>query len=81
MNNYKIKKDRGIAMGLLLSPIIFALYVDYALKGIDKEHLIIYIDDLTIILRSSYVFNKGNYQLVNEVIVKLSDVGLIIKKN
>lgn len=80
MNNYKIKKDRGIAMGLSLSPIIFVLYVDFALKSINKDCLIMYIDDLSIIIRDCISKDKGNTVLVNQVIENLNRVGLVINK-
>lgn len=41
-----IKRTRGIPMGLSFSPLIFVLYVDWALKDIDKRKMVMYIDDL-----------------------------------
>ena len=50
-----IRKTIGIPMGLMLSPIMFIIYVEYLLKGFNnKEDLIMYIDDIALLL-----FNDG----------------------
>ena len=56
VNNSRIKKGRGIAMGLALSPVIFNWYVHNALKkdGISIENLIMFIDDLAIVINKFY---------------------------
>ena len=79
MNNEKVLKDRGIAMGLSLSPIVFVFYVDCVIKDLNKESLVMYIDDLTIVLDN----NKPkfeNYNFVNAIIDRMKDFDLIINK-
>jgi len=80
MNNYKIRKERGIAMGLSLSPIVFIFYVDRALSKVDKSKLIMYIDDLTVILKENQdAINNVTY--VNNVFNCLKNVGLFINED
>ena len=49
-NEDRIKKTRGVGMGLSLAPIVFEYYVHCALVGIKKDRLTMYVDDLSIIL-------------------------------
>ena len=77
VNNTKIKRTRGIPMGLSLSPIIFVFYVDKALANIDKTYLSMYLDDLAIIFPE----NKSTFlcaALVDRVIEDLAKFDLII---
>lgn len=79
VNNNKLKKTRGIAMGLSLSPLLFILYVDFTLKGVPKDKLSMYIDDLGIVLdvnRSP----EENLNFVMDIIERLDKFGLIINK-
>ena len=66
MNQRKVKKTRGIAMGLSLSPVIFVWYVDVALRGVDKSKLSMYIDDLAIIV-SALMDIWSNEEFINRV--------------
>lgn len=47
-----IKKTKGIPMGLMFSPLMFVIYVNYCLRNIFKDNLIMYIDDIAIILNT-----------------------------
>ena len=49
INNTIINRTKGIPMGLSLSPMVFILYLDEALKQIDTEYLIAYIDDISLL--------------------------------
>lgn len=51
-NNNKIKKTRGLGMGLALAPILFEYYVHLALcvSKVDRGMLVMYVDDLAILL-------------------------------
>ena len=51
-----IKKTKGIPMGLMLSPLLFVIYVHYLLRNVDKSDIIMYIDDIVILL-----YEKGAY--------------------
>lgn len=77
VNNKKIKRTRGIPMGLSLSPIIFVYYVDNALAEIDKTYLSMYLDDLAIVFPE----NKSTFlcvALVDRIIQDLAKFDLII---
>ena len=45
-----LKRTCGIPMGLMLSPLMFILYLDRALNNIDKEYLTVYLDDINILV-------------------------------
>ena len=79
MNQRKVKKTRGIAMGLSLSPVIFVWYVDVALRGVDKSKLSMYIDDLAIIV-SALMDIWSNEEFINDIISRLENVGLIVNR-
>lgn len=51
-NNNRICKTRGVGMGLALAPIIFEFYVHRAIikTDINIQNLVMYVDDLAIIL-------------------------------
>lgn len=77
VNNVKIKRTRGIPMGLSLSPIIFVYYVDKALAEIDKTNLSMYLDDLAIVFpekKSTFLCTT----LVDRVIQDLAKFDLVI---
>ena len=77
MNNSKIRKTRGLAMGLSLSPIIFVWYIDNILRDFDKSRLTMYIDDLAIII-SFLESMEENYKFVMDVIGSLEKFGLVV---
>ena len=54
VNHNRIKKTRGLGMGLTLAPIMFVYYVHRALLDtkINRHRLAMYVDDLSIILNS-----------------------------
>ena len=79
MNNKLVKRNRGIGMGLSLSPAIFVLYCHKALEGIDKRFLIQYIDDLTVLFPGSWTPIRAK-QFINEIIDKFKKFDLIINK-
>lgn len=79
VNNQKIRKTRGIAMGLSLSPLMFILYVHFVLKNVLKDNLVMYIDDLAIVLNTN-IPPKENLNLVLSIISNLEDSFLKINK-
>ena len=50
INGKIVKSTKGIPMGLALSPVVFVLYLHKALEGIDKEYLVSYMDDISILM-------------------------------
>ena len=79
MNDKIVRRNRGIGMGLSLSPAIFVLYCHRCLDGIEKKYLIQYIDDLTIIFPGCWTPIKAK-SFVNEVIEKFEKFDLTINK-
>lgn len=72
-----VKKTVGIPMGLILSPLMFILYVDYALKWTLKDFLTMFIDDINIAVGQNLdVVDSVEY--VQSIIDKLASVGLTI---
>jgi len=55
INQSRIKKGRGLGMGLTLAPVMFITYVDEAIieSGVDKDTLSMYIDDLAMVLSNA----------------------------
>lgn len=79
VNDVKIKRTRGIPMGLSLSPIIFVFYVQAALAEIDKSNLSMYLDDLAIVFPE----NKSTFlcvALVDRIIEAFAKFELIINE-
>jgi len=79
MDNQVIKRQRGIGMGLSLSPAIFVYYVNHCFKGLNKENFIMYIDDLTIVIPESMRPIEA-FDLVNTIISRLHEYDLVINK-
>ena len=50
INGQIVKTTRGIPMGLALSPLMFVLYLHCALKNCEKEYMVAYMDDLSILM-------------------------------
>ena len=78
VNNIKVKRTRGIPMGLSLSPIVFVYYVHIALEHIDKSFMAMYIDDIALALYKNQA--KLNYNLINNIIAALKAFDLIINE-
>ena len=78
VNNIKVKRTRGIPMGLSLSPIVFVYYVHIALEHIDKSFMAMYIDDIALALQKKQA--KLNYNLINDIIAALKNFDLIINE-
>lgn len=79
VNDYKIKRTRGIPMGLSLSPIIFVYYVQKALADIDKSNISMYLDDLAIVFPE----NKSTFlcvSLVDRIIEAFAKFDLVINE-
>ena len=72
INGKVVKSTKGIPMGLALSPVVFVLYMHKALERIDKEYLVSYMDDLSILLLRDGM--NDNY--VKEVLSALMSFGL-----
>ena len=79
MNNDVVKKGRGVPMGLSMSPIMFVYYVHIALKNVDKSNLVLYMDDIAMIIPESFNNNKVDVK-INELIENLSYFDLVINK-
>jgi ribonuclease HI len=83
MNQTRVKRTHGIAMGLALSPIIFEFYLDCALRDVDKGKLTCYVDDMAIILEPD---EKGgsnvdaNKEFINKVVSSLEKFQLVVNK-
>lgn len=78
VNGIKIKRTRGIPMGLSLSPVIFVYYVHNALWKVKKENIAMYIDDLALVL-----FKKEPQAILNEInaiILALRDFDLVVNE-
>lgn len=79
VNDDKILRTRGVSMGLSLSPVVFAFYVDAALAEIPKSQLAMYLDDLAIVFpegKSTFLCKA----LIDRVIEDLAKFGLIINE-
>jgi len=68
-NNNRICKTRGVGMGLALAPIIFEFYVHRAIikTDINIQNLVMYVDDLAIILEKpkdieNFIELKKNFE-------------------
>lgn len=79
VNNEKIKKTRGVPMGLSISPIAFILYVDYVLRDVPKDRLVMYIDDLAIVIDLK-ISPEDNLEFILSIITKLENAFLIVNK-
>lgn len=79
VNDEKIKRTRGIPMGLSFSPLLFILYVDFILKDVNKDKLVMYIDDLAVILDLGLP-PEDNLEFVLDIIKKLEDASLVTNK-
>ena len=88
INGQKIKRTRGIAMGLSLSPIVFIFYVDCCIKSYDKSILTMFIDDLAMCKpgeMSTNTFKELNDNLVKDfakfkLIINPRKTGLMTKE-
>lgn len=52
INNQRVRRTRGLAMGLSLSPVMFEFYLDIALADIDKNSITCYVDDIALVINS-----------------------------
>jgi len=77
VSGVKIKKKRGIPMGLILSPLMFILYVDFLLQYFDKQFITMYIDDLAIVIMEKVII-YDSFQYVKDLVKKLSAGGLVL---
>lgn len=79
MNNEVVKKGRGVPMGLSMSPIMFVYYVHNALKEVDKSNIVLYMDDIAMLIPFS--FNNIEVDAkIEELILNLSYFDLVINK-
>lgn len=64
-NEQRIRKGRGLGMGLSLAPMVFCWYVDQALNKVGfKDRMIMFIDDLCYILKK--VLDKEIFEKIKE---------------
>lgn len=75
-----IKRTKGIPMGLMLSPLMFIIYVEFWLRKIDnKQNLIMYIDDIALILSDDIEENPA--QSIKKISDNLLKGGLFMNLN
>ena len=71
VNGGRIKKGRGLAMGLALSPIIFAFYCNEPLekikKVVKKEKITMYVDDMALNLSQDPLKAVEEYKTLEEM--------------
>ena len=79
INGNKIRRTRGIAMGLSLSPIIFIFYVHNIIKSYDLSKLVLYIDDIGFVISNKISINNS-YNMLSNIINDLKKYDLIINK-
>ena len=72
INGKVVKSTKGIPMGLALSPVMFVLYLHKALERIDKEYLVSYMDDISILMMRDGM----NDDYIKEVLNALKAFGL-----
>lgn len=72
VNGRRIKKTRGLAMGLSLSPVMFNFYVNkpIRLSGIEKKRVTMYMDDKAINLYDNPVKAAEQYKRIEEWMMK-----------
>lgn len=77
-NERRIKKTRGLGMGLSLAPIVFEYYVHRALEkiGNDIEKLVMFVDDLAQILNG-----QNDVELFQKIQKEFKKRGLIVNEN
>ena len=75
-NDEIIKRTRGLPMGLSLSPIFFALYVNYAVDEIKKDRISMYLDDLAFVLTKGDA--EGNLKMLQNIMDAFARCELII---
>ena len=80
-----IRKSKGIPMGLMLSPLMFIIYVHYLFKDLSifqRSHLIMYIDDIMLILpRNVDEANADPIKYINTIVNALNRGDLFINWN
>jgi len=76
INGQLVKTTRGIPMGLALSPLVFVLYLHYALKDCDKEMIMAYMDDISILMLE----DQASDNMINNTLKALTDFGLDINE-
>ena len=72
INGKIVRSTKGIPMGLALSPVVFVLYLHKALENIDKEYLVSYMDDISILM----LRDGMNDDYVKSVLSALMNFGL-----
>lgn len=77
INGERIKRTRGVAMGLSLSPIVFIFYVDICLMKFDKNLLTMFIDDLSCV-KPGAMDNKTFKKLIQDIIDELAKFKLVV---
>lgn len=74
INGQIVKTTRGIPMGLALSPLIFVLYLHCALRDCDKEMIVAYMDDISILMLGDEQSDKN----IENILKALTNFGLDI---
>lgn len=69
-----IKKTKGIPMGLMFSPLMFIIYVNFLLRQVNKEDLIMYIDDIALVLFTKREANSYNADRARDPIIEINEI-------
>ena len=79
MNNIRIKRCRGVPMGLTLSPLMFEFYVDCALEVCDKSLITSFVDDTAVVQVESRTLSE-NINELNKVRDSLNAFKLVVNE-
>lgn len=77
MHNKRVRRSRGLPMGLTLSPLLFEFYVDCALADFNKKLLTAFMDDMAMLLPGANTLDQ-NLSLIEDLRKSLADFFLII---
>lgn len=78
VNGERLKRKRGLAMGLSLSPIMFIFYLHNAMRDISKSNISCYIDDIGLVIAENDV--EGARKMVMDLIGALDSFDLVINQ-
>lgn len=76
VNGKPVKASKGIPMGLSLSPLMFILYMDYGFKGLNKEFLLCFMDDINALILGQ----QGNDDFIKELFQRLDNVKMVVNE-
>ena len=76
VNGQAIKATIGIPMGLSLSPISFVIYLHWGFKGISKEFLVSFMDDINALVLEKEM--NDNY--IKNILEALDNIGMVVNE-